>query len=209
MSNKLVQLIITVILILGLPGCSKNTDSQLSDLQKENNSLKSELTALQSNDNINETTENQAQSNEAEAIEIKIGDTISTENKEIKINNVEFSYDVLPDKTDIMYSHYQADTDHVYIHIDTDVKNLQKQNLPCTQIMDVVADYNNGFTYNAFPIPENSITGFDYANIVDIKPLETLGVRFLIDCPQEVEETDNPIFLAFKVDEKNYKYTIR
>lgn len=208
MGSKLFKFVILAVLALSVTACSSddNQDSQIAKLQKENSSLKAEIAELKAN-NVSESIESSAQENDL--TEINIGDIISTENKEITINNVEFSYDVIPDKTDTIYSHYQADSGHVYIHIDTDIKNLQKQNLPCDEIMDVVADYNNGFTYNAFPVVEDSTTGFTYANIEAIKPLETLGMRFLIDCPQEVEESSNPIFLTFKVDGKNYKYTIR
>jgi len=202
-NNKLSRIIAITILMLSLSNCS--SDNVSNSLQEENNSLKAELAKMQSE----ETSENKIQESEDNFVDLKIGDTISTENKEITINNIEFSYDVLPDKLDMIYSHYQADSGHVYIHIDVDVKNLQKQNLPCEEIMDIIADYNNGFTYNAFPVPEDSMTGFTYANIVDIKPLETISVRFLIDCPQEVGESSNPIFLTFKVDGENYKYTIR
>ena len=128
---------------------------------------------------------------------------------EIKIKKIEFSYNVLPDNTDGLYTHYPAETGHVYIHIDTDVKNIQKQILNCDGIMVVEANYNDGFTYSSFAVPEDASTGFTYANITSIDPLQTLGVRFLIDCPQEVEETDNPLFLIFNVDKQKYKYIIR
>lgn len=140
---------------------------------------------------------------------IKIGDVITTDRMEITIKNIEFSYDILPDDTSSFYTHYPAESGQVYIHIDTDVKNIQKQDLGCDDIMQVVADYNDGYTYNGSAIPEDSSTGFTYANIESIKPLASLGVRFLVECPQEVEEADNPLFLILKVDNKDYKYTMR
>lgn len=97
----------------------------------------------------------------------------------------------------------------MYIHIDTDVKNLQKQNLDCDKIMSVTADYNNGFIYKSQTAPEDNSTGFTYANITSIDPLETLGVRFLINCPEEVKASENSLFLNFAVDKKEYKYTIK
>lgn len=141
--------------------------------------------------------------------EISIGDAIKTKDYKIRIKNIEFSYDVLPDDTSSFYTHYPADSGKVFIHIDTNVKNKQKQNARCDSIMTVTANYNDGYTYTAQAIPEDSKTGFTYANITSINPLETLGVRFLIDVPQEVEESDKPLFLIFKVGNNEFKYVMR
>ncbi len=62
--------------------------------------------------------------------------------------------------------------------------------------MKTTADYNGGYTYTGQAIPEDGNTGFTYANITTIKPLETLGVHFLFQCPQEVEEFQNPFFIT-------------
>lgn len=171
-------------------GCSKNINESPSNSQV-NNSI---------SDNLEE---------KEEIKEIKIGEVISTNEIELTIKKIEFSYDVLPDDTSGFYTHYPAESGSVYIHIDTDVKNLQKQNLDCSNIMEVKADYNNGYTYNGSPIPEDSQTGFTYANITSIDPLQTLGVRFLIKCPQEVEETNNPLILNFEINGQKYEYKMR
>lgn len=189
-------------------GCSDTKDLQarIVELENENAELKSKL----EDTNDLEVVEKKEEGKEKESKikDINIGDVITTDRKEITINNIELSYDVLPKDTSSFYTHYPADSGKVYIHVDTDVKNTQKQNLACDEIMTVEAEYNNGFTYSSITIPEDS-SGFTYANITSIIPLETMGVRFLIDCPQEVEETDNPLYLVFKVDENEYKYTIR
>ena len=140
---------------------------------------------------------------------IGIGDTIISETAEITINHVELSYDVLPEEKGYFYTHYAADSGQVYIDVSVNVKNTQKQILSCTDVMTVKADYNDGYTYTAFPVVEDSNTGFTYASIVSIDPLETKGMHFLIDCPQEVEETGNPLFLEFLVEKEKYAYTIR
>ncbi len=140
-----------------------------------------------------------------------IGDTIKTDDMEVTINKIEFSYDVKPDDTNSFYTHYPAEEGNVYIHIDTDVKNLSKQGLECDDILTVIADYNDGYKYDGNPVVEDASLGFTYANITSIDPLKTLGVHFLISCPEEVEESDNPLFLTFKLSGTNdiYKYTIR
>lgn len=146
---------------------------------------------------------------EPETPTFAVGDVLSNENKEITINNVEFSHDVLPDDTSGFYSHYTPESGNVYIHIDVDVKNLEKQDLRCDDVMKVKVDYNEGYEYSGSPVVEDSMTGFTYANITSIKPLETTGMRFLVECPQEVEESENPVKIILDIDGDKYEYQMR
>jgi len=127
---------------------------------------------------------------------------------EITIKNIELSYDVLPDDTSGFYTHYEADAGNVYVHLDTDIKNLAKQNLACDDILKATANYNDGYAYSLFALAEDTSTGFTYASITSIKPLETLGVHFLAKCPQEVEESDNSLFVTLEPSGSKDSYTI-
>lgn len=189
------------------PSTSADTESlnaQIEALQKENEELKSQLEA------IPESTVEETQSSQS-GMPIAVGEKIVTDNMEITINKVELTYDVLPDDTSSFYTHYEADPGNVYLHLDVDVKNLGKQNLSCDQLLKMQADYNTGYTYDAQPVPEDSGTGFTYANLVSIKPLETLGVHYLFKCPQEVDENENPLFITIEPigSEDSYTLTIR
>lgn len=216
MKRSILMLIVVISVILS--GCSnggdqsvriKELEQKISDLENENKELKEKLVEdVETLSDLN-TESNSGQENDDEIENVQIGSVITTDRMEIVIKNIEFSYDVLPDDTSSFYTHYPADAGQVYIHVDTDIKNLQKQNLDCDDILSIKANYNDGYTYNSSTVPEDDSTGFTYANIKSIKPLETLGVRFLIKCPQEVEETDDPLFLIFKVDKKEYKYVMR
>ncbi len=177
-----------IMLTLVLSGCGK---------QKENTTDKKEL------------EKKVVEAPKKETRQLKVGDTIKTSKSEITIKKIEFSYNVLPDDTSNAYTHYPAESGKVYIHIDTDVKNIQKQQLKCEEIMTVIADYNNGYEYKANVVPEDASLGFTYANITTIDPLVTLGVRFLIDAPQEVEESKNPLKLVFDIDGEKYEYIMR
>ena len=88
---------------------------------------------------------------------------------------------------------------------------MGKQNLACDEILKATADYNNGYTYSGFPVAEDSNTGFTYANITSINPLETLGVHYLFKCPQEVEESSNPLFIIIEpsLSKDSYILTVR
>jgi hypothetical protein len=216
---KRLYLLLGVILCTSLWGCSQrsgqtsnvtdpNLERKVAELEEENENLKMQIEELMNADKKVEDTQINKEIDTA-ITEIKEGDTITTERMEVKIKKVELTYDVLPDDTSGFYTHYPADSGNVYIHIDTDIKNLQKQNLDCDNLMVVEADYNDGFTYHSSTIPEDSSTGFTYANITTITPLKTLGVRFLIEGPQEIEETENALFLTFTIDKQEYRYTIR
>lgn len=182
----------------------ESLQAQVKALQEENASLKEQL---------NLPPESIPEENAApqQGTVIAIGDTITTDYAEITINKVELTYDVLPDDTSGFYTHYEADSGNVYLHLDLDVKNLGKQNLGCDEILSATADYNGGYTYTGFAVSEDSNTGFTYANITSIKPLETLGVHFLFKCPQEVEESTNPLFITLEPasTKDSYVLTIR
>jgi len=197
--KKIILLVLITSITIGMISCTSNTNSTTTT-NKETES-EDTTTDKEENEDTNEKKE--------EMKEISLSETISNDSFDLTLNNVELTYDVLPEDVSGFYTHYQADQGKVYINIDVDIKNNQKQNLDCDRIMDVGADYNNGYTYRASPVVEDSSTGFTYANITSIAPLETKGMRYLIDCPQEVEETDNPLVVNFDLNGETYSYTIR
>lgn len=147
----------------------------------------------------------------SEELLFKSGDMIASDKMEVTINNIEFTYDVLPDVTSTFYTHYEADDGEVYIHIDADVKNLSKKDLDCDKILTATANYNDGYTYKGQAIVEDKATGFTYASITSIEPLKTQGMRFIINCPEEVKTSEHPLFLTLKLQGTNdvYRYDIR
>lgn len=196
--------LLCVTTIIGCGGSNKNIDT---NSKNENN-----IEQFNKKEEKNEVKEVKEVKKEVEVKEVKsIADaqTINTDNFDLTLNKVELTYDVLPDDTSGFYNHYPADSGKVYINVDVDIKNNQKQDLQCDKIITIVADYNNGYTYNANPIVEDPQLGFTYANITSITPLESKGMRYLINCPQEVEQSQNPLFLTFNINGEKYKYTIR
>ncbi len=206
-----IPVVIIIVLSLSINGFLVIQNRKLIEKIEENKSDTALISSINQNVEIPSDKNQDEVLIEEKVLTISIGDIIKTNDIEVEIKKIEFSYDILPDDTSGFYTHYPADKGNVYIHIDTDVKNLAKQNLNCDEILSVKADYNNGYTYKSQAIPEDSTTGFSYANIVSIAPLKTLGVRFIISCPQEVEGSDNPLSLAFQIDgDKDiYKYIMR
>ena len=185
--KRLIAVILSMLLLLSLAACNSGGGGTVEPSDK--------------NGNVNQQ-ENKIQS-------VNAGDKIITDSMEIKINSVELTYDVLPDDTSGFYTHYAADAGKVYIAVDASVTNKAKQNLDCDEIGNIVADYNNGYTYRGFVVVKDSNTGFTYANITSIDPLETKGIKWLIECPEEVETSSNPLFLEFTINGGKYKLVIR
>lgn len=170
---------------------------------------------LGSQDTLDENINNENLGNDSDVAEesiseIKKGETIYLEDLEFTLNKVEFSYDVVPENPPSFYRHYPADTGQVYIHIDADIKNLQKSDLYCDDIYTATADYDEGYTYRGSAIVEDTDGNFTYANITSISPLQTLGVHQLIECPEEVGTSGKPINIILRFNNGlQYKYVFR
>ncbi|HAT6800105.1 hypothetical protein LVT94_19025 [Clostridioides difficile] len=153
--------------------------------------------------------DNKPKKEEKKDKEVVVGEKIVSDKMEITINKVEFSYDVLPKVKESFYTHYPAESGKVYIDIAADIKNAQKQELNCSDLLTIEADYNDGYKYSSQTIVEDETTGFTYDNITSIDPLETKGVRFIIDCPDEVKTSDKPVILNFTFDGNKYVYKMK
>lgn len=223
MKRKFVIISLAAAIAMGLPGCGTDGENASTEAAQEQTSKETEnetpgteaeepAEETETEEQSEEETETEEVTEEAqeEIPAIQVGETVTTENFEFTLNKVELSYDILPDDTSGFYTHYPAESGQVYIHLDADIKNTQKQNLYCDEIYEVVADYNNGYTYNGHPIVDDATTGFTYANITGIDPLQTLGVHYLIECPEEVETSQNPLFITITMnDDSEYRYVIR
>lgn len=141
---------------------------------------------------------------------IALGETVNTDSFEFTLNKVDLSYNVEPDNPPSYYTYYAASDGQVYVYVNATVKNLTQQTMRCDEIYSVTANYNNGYTYKGFNIITDTDGDFTYSNINSITPLQTMGIHCLIDCPKEVETSENPLVLTIKLrDGKEYLYTVR
>lgn len=142
--------------------------------------------------------------------DIKKGSKIDVGGFDITFNKFEFSYDVLPKNTSGFYTHYEADKGKVYYHVAMDLKNNNNQNITGDEILKAELIYNNDYKYDGFIVlDETDGSGFDYANITSITPLETRGVRVLFDIPEEVESSKESLVINIEIDGKIYSYKAR
>ena len=141
-----------------------------------------------------------------------IGDTIYSPNGEtaIRINKVDYKYEITPDVIDgYFYEYYEANSGNIYIAIDADVKNFGKKELRCDEIAQAGANYNNGYEYTGMIIVKDGSTGLTYANITSISPLETKGIIFAIECPEEVYNSNKSLYITFSIDGAKYSCKVR
>lgn len=185
--------IIVAVLIIGSISSGDSKDSQGSS---------------QNVDTVNNTNTVETQSTEPQIKPISDGNVITTDTKEVTIKKSEFSYDVMPDNPDSYYSHYAAEAGKVYIVLSVDVKNNGKADVMCDELIGVKADYNDGYAYSGFAVVDEG-GDLGYANITSVAPLSTQAMKYLIECPEEVESSTAPLFLTITVDGTQYKYTIR
>ena len=190
-------IIIVALIIIGSFG---SNDSQTGN---NNNADQQNVGVV---DNNNNTVETQPPAPQVQTI--TDGNVITTPTKEVTIKKSEFSYDVMPDNPDSFYSHYTPDAGKVYIVLSVDVKNNGKADIECDELLGVKADYNNGYAYSGFAVVDEG-GDFTYANITSVSPLSTQAMKYLIECPEEVETSTAPLFLTITVDGVNYQYTIR
>ncbi len=207
-SSKICIAILLFIAVISIGiGILRNLDNK--DFSLSNNQTKSDMTETKESTPKPTSTPTPTPTTLPEQT-LSLGQTITTPQYEFTLNKVELSYDVMPDNPPSYYSHYTAGSGQVYIYINATVKNLQKQDVECDEIYSVTADYNNGYTYNGFNITDDSDGDFTYANITSISPLQTLGVHCLIECPAEVETSNNPLSLSINLKNgTQYKYTVR
>ena len=146
-----------------------------------------------------------------ETIKISKDDVIKGKDVEINIENVQFSQDVEPPVKNTFYTHYQVDdSSNTYLYLVLNCKNISTIDLKASSVANVIAKYNNAYTYNSFSTIPDNVTGFTYSNITNIKPLTSQQIYYLAEMPKSIEdETDTPLEVQIKVDDKTYLYQYR
>lgn len=214
--KKVISMLLLGTYICSFCACGQNnTPPQVESNTTVVKATVEEITAAttQPNTTVVKATESETEettSPEEKIKKVSIGKTIKTEDYDFTLRKVELSYDVNPDNPPSYYTHYPAENGQVYIHVDADIKNTQKQDLECDEIYGVKADYDDGYTYDGFAVAEDTDGDFTYANITQVNPLQTLGVHTLVDCPEEVETSDKSLKIIITMsDDSQYEYVIR
>lgn len=140
---------------------------------------------------------------------ISIGDVITTNDYELTLNNIDFTYELLPKNTSSVYRSYPAESGKVYIHVDADVKNTMQRNIRIEELFTASALYDGKYQYNGFTIVDDD-NSFEWVGSYSAAtPLETCGAHSLIACPVEVETSGKPVTISLLIGKTTYEYTLR
>lgn len=147
---------------------------------------------------------------ESTAKTISIGDTITTDDYEFTLTNVELTYEVLPPNTSSVYSSYVAESGKVYVHVAADVKNIMQRDIRIDELFTTAALYDGKYSYDGFTVVNDGDNCFDWAgSYVAATPLETCKAHGIVECPVEVDTSEKSLVVCIKIGNSTYEYTIR
>lgn len=161
------------------------------------------------NDATGISTSDSTKSNET--IPVQFGDIIAGKDIEITLENAQFSQKVEPPVKDMFYNYYQVDdSNNTYLYLILNCKNTSTIDLSASSIANVTAKYNNNYNYSSFSsIPDDTL-GFTYTSLTNIKPLTSQKIYYLMEMPKTIaDETDTPVEINIKVDNKTFVYKYR
>lgn len=137
-------------------------------------------------------------------------DKVKSNMVEMKLKKVSFKKDIVPEYKIGTYVHYPAGEGRIYLEVKTKMKNLLKEDLACEDIATVTLRTETGESYMAFVVPETAARGISDDPSYPIQSGKTSGVRYVIDCPAELETSKDGMKLYFEFsDEEVYEYTIK
>ena len=141
---------------------------------------------------------------------ISIGDVIDAGDFEFTLLNVELTYELLPPNTSSVYTSYPAESGKVYVHVEASVKNTMQRDLRINELFKTSVIYDGKYPYTGFPIVNDGDNRFDWVgNYVAATPLETCRAHGLVECPVEVDESDNSLIVYIEMGGQTYQYVLR
>ena len=144
------------------------------------------------------------------ATTIVLGKTISTDDFDFTVNNVELTYELKPKNTSSVYSSYPAEDNKVYIHVDGEYFNKSKRDICIRDLFAPTADYDKGYTYTGFVVTDRGDNDFDWVDShVVCTPLDTCHYHGLIECPKVIDKSDAPLVVYFNIQGTTYQYIMR
>jgi len=144
------------------------------------------------------------------ATEIKSKEVIFSDNCEFNINYATATNDVLPTSPGEYYSHYEAEPGKLIVDLSLSYKNTSTSKIRVDEIGKSTLVFAERYEYAGFVVAETSDgTEFTDADVTSILPLETGTIHHMFMVPEEIKTTNDPVFICFAIDGKEYKYIMR
>lgn len=145
---------------------------------------------------------------EKSVVLMDMGDKIITEDYELVINKVEFSYDVKPSDTSGYYYSYPAEDNQVYVAVRGEYKNISERDHCIRDLPIPVVVYDTDYTYNGQAMIDCG-SSFDWADsFIAATPLQTSKYCAIVDCPEEVKTGEGYVVVLFVIDGTTYQYNL-
>ena len=202
--KKVLVVIICVVFLLSTTGCkyssiignrkNNDTNSGVSNNHKDTKDLNKE---------------------ETKDIDVSIGQNIQyDDNYNISFIESSFKKTVEPSNPDSYYYYFEPkDTSsNTFLVLKTVIKNLGTETLDGKKLPKAKLIYNGKYKYDAQLITEED-DGSDlksYNWYMDIEPLKTKKILYLVEVPQEVEiNTQAGLIMQYQINGKTYNVKIR
>lgn len=141
---------------------------------------------------------------------ISIGETVTTNDYEFTLTNVELTYEVLPPNTSGPYASYPADSGKVFVHVEADVKNTMQRDIRIEDLFTCSVVYDGKYPYAGFTVVNDGNNRFDWlGSYVAATPLETCQAHGIIECPVEVDTSGKPVVVHIDLGDTVYEYALR
>lgn len=136
-------------------------------------------------------------------------------NQEITVDDVasfellgtNYTADVLPPNTSGFYTHYPIDdpSNNVYFVVYCNLTNYSSSAIRADDMISVKAVFDGKYKYTAnMVLEEKDGTGFDYASITSIDPLEARKGVFMFDIPKKVQDMNCELSIYFYGNEYSF-----
>lgn len=135
--------------------------------------------------------------------EIEVEDVAS-----FKLLDTKYTADVLPPNTSGYYTHYPVDdpANDIYFVVYCNLTNISASDIGADDMISIKAIFDGKYEYTAnMVLEEKDGTGFDYANITNIAPLETRKGVFMFEVPKRVQDMSVELSIYFYGNEYSCK----
>ena len=142
---------------------------------------------------------------------MSVGDTVTTDNWEVTFVSTELTDEVFPPDTSGWYASVEANDGYVALDLEFDVKCTAGKARSVTDALGACrVDYANKYSYEgADRYYQWDEAHLSIANRIDVSPLETLHIYYIVWLPEEVASTSEPLTIDMMIAGEQYHITIR
>lgn len=188
-------------------------DSPITVIARDNgfsgdqNKQKMVISFDQKENKSDETTK--AATEAKKTIELKKDEKIKTDDFDFTLKNVELTYEVMPSDTSSVYSSYEAEDGKIYLDISGTYYNSSKKNVCIRDLPKFNAEYSDGYNYKGVVVVDTG-NDFDWvSSYIICEPLNTCKYHCLIELPEAVENSEEPLKVTVNLGGTDYVYKVR